>query len=105
NPHPGRARVESDVEMMLPGQTVLRHVCDDAPDHAAKGVAHKEVITDVIDRHVRRLDDLAWRWRSACWQFACKSYVSHHLVSRKAGGVKVEASVARCLRTPPAAAK
>ena len=81
---PGKPGLERDVEMMLAGQAVARRIRQHASHHAAKSVLRQKIVADVIRAH-------------------CAPVRGPYQAGPQARK-KVEASVARCLRTPPAGA-
>src|SRR5262249_38795503 len=102
--HARRAGVERDEEVMLARQPVLGCVREDALHHAAQGLLGQEVVADMVGRHDGRLGGGARVAPNGSapdgeFQSAVLGVVS------PAREMAVEASVARCLRTPPDAAK
>ena len=84
NPHALRARVEGDEEMMVAGQAACGDVGEHLAHDAAQRVLGEQVVADEVES-----------WTSDT------PIPGAHATREK---VKVEASVARCLRTPPESA-
>ena len=79
HPHPRRVGGEGDEEMMLAGQAGARHLGHDLADDAAKRVLGEDVVAYLVVGHGPGMPKRGAR----------------------APEKKMEASVARCLRTPP----
>ena len=93
--------VEGDEEMMLAGHAlVLAGFGQHVADHAAQRLLDQNVVADVIDGHeaLRRLPDDDANAATAKWHPRRQSRPN---IGDAEVGRKVEASVARCLRTPP----
>src|SRR5690242_20422198 len=87
--------------MMISGQPLLRRVLQDRAHHAAQGILGKKIVAEVIDSHGNQRTDV-------------RDQMSEHRPAADSCPLssdiwpltsEVEASVARCLRTPPEAAK
>ena len=99
-PHAGRRGAEGDLEMMLAGKAILGDVGKHRAHDAAQGRLREDIVANVIEGHGGRYDE-----RKTDSSLMIKAQTDSVLCRASSVLQKVEASVARCLRTPPDAAK
>src|SRR5580704_16311157 len=87
-PHAPRMGAKTDVKVMLSRDPIARHTGKDFPHGPAQGVLDKKIVSDQVSRHSARTT-----------RFWTKFPTQN--IKRDTRSAIVEASVARCLRTPP----